>query len=122
MLVKDKHLLCVRNKGKKLFYLPGGKRRPGESDREALIREIREELQVDLIPDSLAYKETFIARADQQPEGLQVRLRCFTAGYEGRLQAGNEIEELAWLGYNERSRISVAGSVVLDYLKQQGEI
>ncbi len=40
----DKRLLLVRSSGKDGFYLPGGKPDPGESDREALSREIREEL------------------------------------------------------------------------------
>ncbi len=37
-------LLCARSKGKDIFYLPGGKREPGESDADTLLREIDEEL------------------------------------------------------------------------------
>ena len=122
ILIKDKKILCVRSKGKKLFYLPGGKREAGESNKEALTREIREELQVDLIRDTIEPLGIFIAQADGQAAGVQVRLRCYTAGYEGTLQAGNEIEEMAWLSYGERSRVSLAGRVVLEHLKRQGDL
>ncbi|MGC9551516.1 NUDIX domain-containing protein, partial [Vibrio metoecus] len=43
VLIQDGKLLAVRSKGKALFYFPGGKREAGESDEEALIREIKEE-------------------------------------------------------------------------------
>ena len=122
VLIVDKKILCVRSKGKKLFYLPGGKREPGESNKEALSREIREELQVDLIPVTIHPLGTFIAQADGQAAGVQVRLRCFTAGYEGTLQTGSEIEEMAWLGYGELTKVSLAGRVVFEHLKVQGDL
>ncbi|MBP6792999.1 MAG: NUDIX domain-containing protein, partial [Aeromonas sp.] len=43
---KEGQLLCARSHGKALYYIPGGKREPGESDEAALVREIAEELAV----------------------------------------------------------------------------
>ncbi|MFI5563818.1 hypothetical protein ACIA2T_31425 [Amycolatopsis japonica] len=40
--VRDRRLLSVRTEGKAKFYLPGGKREPGEGDVAGLCREIRE--------------------------------------------------------------------------------
>ena len=37
--VRDGRVLKVRSRGKDVFYLPGGKREPGESDAAALVRE-----------------------------------------------------------------------------------
>ena len=51
--LKDRKILSTRSKGKDVWYLPGGKREPGESDRETLIREIIEELSVSLLPYTL---------------------------------------------------------------------
>jgi 8-oxo-dGTP diphosphatase len=51
--IKDKRLLGARSKGKNIYYIPGGKREEGESDHEALIREIKEELSVDLKPETI---------------------------------------------------------------------
>lgn len=38
----ERRLLVTRNHGRGLFYLPGGRREPGETDAEALVREIAE--------------------------------------------------------------------------------
>lgn len=46
-------ILSTRSKGKDTYYIPGGKREAGESDHAALIREIKEELSVDLIEKTL---------------------------------------------------------------------
>ena len=45
-------ILSVRSNGRDRFYLPGGKIDPGETARDAIMREINEELGVDLIPDT----------------------------------------------------------------------
>ena len=36
-----------------MFYIPGGKREGAESDLQTLLREIREELAVTLIPETV---------------------------------------------------------------------
>ena len=46
--VRDGRVLKVRPRGKEVFYFPGGKREPGESDAEALVREVAEEVSVRL--------------------------------------------------------------------------
>ncbi|WP_230406062.1 NUDIX hydrolase, partial [Plesiomonas shigelloides] len=77
ILIRDGKLLTVRSKGKSLFYLPGGKREAGESDEQALLREIKEELDVDLIPETIKYIGTFEAQADGKSEGVTVKLTCY---------------------------------------------
>ena len=117
--LKDKRLLSVRSHGKDRFYMPGGKREEGESDQEALVREIREELMVTLIPDSLRFAEIFEAPADGQAEGVTVRLTCYFGEYEGKLRASSEIAEFAWLGYADKDKISAANLLVFEWLRQQ---
>ncbi len=51
--LSDRRLLCARSRGKDAYFLPGGKREEGESDEAALVREIREELTVQLLPHTL---------------------------------------------------------------------
>ena len=108
--------LCTRSRGKDLFYLPGGKREPGESDRQALTREIREEVSVDLLPATLRHLETFTAQAHGKPPGVMVRLTCYTADYTGQLGPAAEIEELRWLGAADRPLCSEAAALILDWL------
>ena len=81
--VADRRLLSARSRGKDAYYLPGGKREPGETDEQCLAREISEELAVRIDPASLAYLGQFEAQAHGKPEGVVVRLRCYAGGYAG---------------------------------------
>ena len=119
LYIRDGKFLAVRSQGKELFYLPGGKREAGESDEQALMREIKEELSVDLLPDSIQYAETFIAQADGKASGVSVQLTCYFAAYSGELQPDAEIEELAFLGAKDEAVCSLAAIVVMDWLKSQ---
>ncbi|CAM4467483.1 NUDIX domain-containing protein [Paenibacillus phoenicis] len=116
--LRDGRMLNVRSKGKELFYVPGGKREPGESDHETLQREIQEELSVTVKPDSIKYFATFEAQADGKPEGVLVRMTCYFAEVEGELQPANEIEEAAWLSYAERDRTSLVSRMIFDKLHE----
>ncbi|MEY9840918.1 NUDIX domain-containing protein [Streptacidiphilus sp. EB103A] len=42
VLARDGRVLVTRNHSVDVFYFPGGKREPGESDAETLAREIDE--------------------------------------------------------------------------------
>lgn len=118
--IKDKKILSTRSKGKDAWYLPGGKRENGESDKEALIREINEELSVNLIPETIKYLNTFKAQAHGQPEGVFVQVTCYTADYEGDLKVAAEIEEMDWLVSNiDPKLLSPVDLIIFDYLKKK---
>ncbi|MGS0730286.1 NUDIX hydrolase, partial [Shewanella sp. 0m-11] len=72
--------------------MPGGKREAGESDEQALVREIKEELSVELKPSTIEYMNTFTAQADGKAEGVSVKLTCYFADFSGELQPDAEIE------------------------------
>ena len=116
---KNKKMLFVRSKGKELFYNPGGKREEGETDEQALVREIKEELGVDLLPESIRYLNTFTAQADRKPEGIMAQLKCYEAEYAGDLRPAAEIEELAWLDSGDEAKTSASGQLTLRWLKQK---
>ncbi|MBE8715007.1 NUDIX hydrolase [Sphingobacterium hungaricum] len=118
--IQNKSILSTKSYGKDKYYIPGGKRESGESDAEALIREIQEELQVDLIPDSLQFIGTFEAQAHSHPEGTLVKMTCYSAEYDGELNADSEIEEIRWLHYADKEIISEVDKLIFDYLHQQG--
>lgn len=61
--LKDKTILSTKSFGKDKYYIPGGKREAGESDKQALIREIEEELNVIVDSSTLIYIGTFEAQA-----------------------------------------------------------
>ena len=95
--IKDRKILSTRSKGKDAWYIPGGKREEGESDLQALVREVKEEMDVELIEDSIKYFDTFKAQAHGKPEGVFVQMTCYTGDYRGELNPSAEIEEMSWL-------------------------
>ncbi|OGK19384.1 DNA mismatch repair protein MutT [Candidatus Roizmanbacteria bacterium RIFCSPHIGHO2_02_FULL_40_13b] len=118
--LKDRKILSTRSKGKDVWYLPGGKREPGESDRETLIREIREELSVNLLPYTLQYLGIFKAQAHGKPEGVFVQMTCYTGEYEGDLVPSMEVEEIAWHDSTTNlSILSPVDKIILAHLKEK---
>lgn len=116
--IKDRKILSTRSKGKDAWYIPGGKRETGESDQQALIREVREELTVDLIPATITYLNTFKAQAHGKPEGVFVQMTCYTADYKGELVPSAEIEEMAWLKSDiDPALLSPVDRIIFAYLK-----
>ncbi len=115
--IEDRRVLGTRSRGKDICYIPGGKREDGESDHQALIREIWEELAVNLVPETIQFVEQFEAQAHGKPEGVMVRMSCYAADYEGELKASAEIEEIYWLTHRERAKSSPVDVIILDWLK-----
>lgn len=117
--VEDHKILSTRSIGKDKYYIPGGKREAGESDIDALVREIREELSVDLIVDSIEYAGTFEAQAHGKSEGLVVRMTCYWADYIGDLAVANEVELLRWLDYSGKAESSEVDGLIFDWLHER---
>lgn len=118
--LRDGQLLSTRSRGKDRYYIPGGKREAGETDYQTLLREIKEELTVDLAPASLDYAGTFEAPAHGHPAGVHVRMRCYWAKYTGQLHPATEIEEVVWLTYRHRPEVSAVDQLIFDWLREQG--
>jgi 8-oxo-dGTP pyrophosphatase MutT (NUDIX family) len=114
--VKDQSILSTKSYGKDKYYIPGGKRESGETDEQALIREIYEELSVTIDPATLNYVGTFEAQAHGHDDGILVKMTCYSGKYSGELQANSEIEEVKWLRYSDKDKISEVDQIIFDYL------
>lgn len=114
--LKDKAILSTKSYGKDKYYLPGGKREAGETDEQALIREIHEELSVTIDPKTLRYIGTFEAQAHGHSEGIIVKMTCYSGEYSGELKVSSEIEELKWLNHSDQDKISEVDKIIFDYL------
>lgn len=117
--IQDRKMLNLRSKGRSLFYTPGGKREEGETDQAALIREIKEELSIDLQPHTLEYLETFEAQADAKPPGTMVRIRCYQGEFKGTPTPGHEIEELGWQTSKNLDQLSPTGKLIMQWLHEK---
>ena len=118
--LKDQSILSTKSYGKDKYYLPGGKRESGETDEQALVREIKEELSIDLDAGTLQFAGTFQAQAHGHAEGTLVKMTCYHANYTGILKADAEIEEIKWLTYADRDHISEVDKIIFDSLKEKG--
>lgn len=117
--IVDKQILSTRSQGKDTYYFPGGKREVDETDQGCLLREIKEELDVELVPATLKYLGQFEAQAHGQHEGVRVTMTCYTGTYSGTLKASSEIEEIAWLWYEDKFKSSPVDQIIFDWLKDQ---
>ncbi|MDR7275975.1 NUDIX hydrolase [Catenuloplanes atrovinosus] len=117
--IENRRLLTARSHGRELFYVPGGKREPGESDVDTLVREIAEELTVVIDPATAVPAGVFDAPADGKSDVL-VRMTCYTADCAGAPTPSAEIAELAWLGYHDRDRTSAATRRIIGHLRDSG--
>lgn len=120
--IKDKKILSTLSKGKDTWYIPGGKREGNETDQQALMREVKEELSVDIIPDTITHYGIFEAQAHGKPEGTVVRMTCFTAKFTGELQASSEVAEYRYVDYSWKEKSSPVDKLIFDDLKEKSLI
>lgn len=118
--LQDKQILSTRSHGKEKYYFPGGKRDEGETDEETLIREIREELTVEILPETIKYIGTFEAQADSHAAGIIVKMTCFEAKFKGNLMPSNEIEEIRWLTFDDIDLVSEVDKIIFHHLREKG--
>jgi 8-oxo-dGTP diphosphatase len=120
--IGDGKILSTRSRGKDVYYLPGGKREAGESDIDTLVREVAEELAVSIDPGTARQLGTFRAQAHGHAEGVTVQMTCYTAEHHGTPTASSEIEEIGWLSYRDRGRVSPVDQIIFDQLHQTGQL
>lgn len=122
ILIRDGKILMSRSRSKQLYYIPGGKREPGESDHDALSREVEEELSVTIKADTISYLGTFEAQADGHPAGTIVKMTCYEAEYNGELAASSEIAEIRWLRYSDTDKIAAVDKIIYAFLREKGRL
>ena len=120
--IVDGKILVTRNLGRNKFYIPGGNRKKGESDAQTLHREIQEVLNVDIELPTMNFVGIFEAQADGYKPGILVRMTCYAANYLGNLKPHDKIEEIAWLGYEDREKVSEVDTLIFDVLQENGDL
>lgn len=112
----------VTARGRDVIYLPGGKIDAGESPREAVIREVREELGAEIDPETLEPYRELALQAHGEPEGRLVEMSVFRAELLDEPVASAEISALHWAGLADIPRCPPAGAAILEALAAEGLI
>lgn len=120
--IKDRQILMTLSKGKDTYYIPGGKRESDETDEQALIREVQEELTVTIKKETIKHYGTFEAQAHGKPPGTIVRMTCYEADFSGELQPSSEIQDLAYYTFAQRDIVGPVDQIIFDDLKQKNLI
>ena len=120
LYLKDGKILCTMSHGKDTWYLPGGKREAGESDLEALKREVREELSVELNDATIKPYGIFSAQAHGKPEGALVQMTCYTAEIIGDMKPASEIERIEFHSYADDIPKSPVDELIFEDLHAKG--
>jgi len=103
---RGRHLL-VRKRGTLAFMQAGGKLAPGEAPLAALVRELREELGLEIDPAAARSLGLAVAEAANEPDHL-VHAHLFEVSVHGPIEARDEIEELLWLDPAEPAAVPLA--------------
>lgn len=125
IILQDRKLLAVRETGKDFFIAPGGTVEPDETHQLTLIRELKEELNIDVAGSDLIHYGIFESDAVNHP-GLSVRMQAFMVkAYDGLLAPNEEIEEYRWLSSSNEPEIKVGlifRHQIIPQLKERGLI
>jgi 8-oxo-dGTP diphosphatase len=114
-------LLFTISNDNTLAFNACGKIEPGETHEQALIREAKEELDIDIIPETIKFYAMFERPCYGYVEGTLLRTYAYTADFVGTLKASGEVRELVWLDASDigKGRTTDMGEHILDYVAYQ---
>ncbi len=104
VILREGKFLINRKYNTKLFLMPGGKPKIGESVEDCLVREIREEHKVELVKGSIKYFGDFEDKAANEPDTI-ISMKVYVGEIEGNPVPSREIEEQRWFGKKDDPEI-----------------
>lgn len=97
ILITHDGLMLVKCDGVDDYLLPGGKLEPGESDLDALRRELMEELDITPTDPEFFGEYERIVCPPETAETHRVRVRAYVTGFDGEpVPDQDEVLEVAW--------------------------
>ena len=110
IIIVGRKLLVERSKNKKFFIAPGGSIEEGETPEQALVRELKEEFDIEVKEKDLEKFGFFEATAAGQEHNV-VHMYTFTVhNFEGDPKPSSEVEEIAWVTSENEQKLPL-GSI-----------
>jgi len=119
IIIDDNKILCVQRNINKYDYIskkyefPGGKIEPGETEVNALIREIKEELCMDVLVQT-----KFMTITHEYPD-FKLTMHSYICAVEDAKLTLTEHVDFKWLDKNELKKLDWAAADVPIVLKLQ---
>lgn len=107
MLNSKGKTLLVRKQGTTAFMQPGGKIEEQEQPVQALIRELKEELNIVVEPCAPTYLGTYTAEAANEP-GWSVQCELFRLETDAPVLPAAEIAEAVWVDASNLANLDLA--------------
>lgn len=112
IIARDSQILLVRRSNPPLqgqWSIPGGLVEIGETTKDAIVREVREETSLEVVPERLVEVFERILR----DENLRVQYHFVLIDYLCRITSGNEkagsdVSELRWASSDQLESLEVA--------------
>ena len=99
-IIRDNRLLVLEEEDEELYLMPGGRPESGENAEQALSRELKEELGVDLNIESLKYIG-FFEDAAAGKEDAKVHIELYLGGFSGEMRPCSEVKRLVWFAKDD---------------------
>lgn len=125
LIIQDRKLLLAYSRNKDCYYLPGGKLDAGETAAEALIRELKEELGLELSETDLQFETHITAPAFGEPNGIMMEQDCFLVLPPVDPQPSAEIAAVRYFRLSDyflQTHQAPGAIMILTHLKQKGSI
>jgi 8-oxo-dGTP pyrophosphatase MutT (NUDIX family) len=122
-VIQDKKILMARSrKNKAVFYTLGGKVEANESDIECLVREVKEEIGVEINIDSLIFLGSFQASAHDKIDTI-INIKLYTGSLLGVPKPSGEVEEIAFFDSTiDKKHLTDLTERVFTFLKDKNYI
>jgi len=113
---RQNEILLVRVRDNSLWYLPGGTIEAEETPQQALVREVSEELDVQVDTNAIRFDRRVIGPALGR-DG-EVELNCFRAEWSGEPSAQSEISEIGYISFEDTHKMAPAVRLLVKELDQ----
>lgn len=99
-IIRDNRLLVLKEEDNESYLMPGGRAEAGESAEQALCRELKEELGVELDVKSLKHLGTFEDKAAGKKDTM-IHIELYLGDFLGEPEPCSEVKELVWFSRDD---------------------